>query len=299
MRPPFFRETRLLIVAGKGGVGKTTVAAVTAAAAATNGLRTLLVSIDTPEASGAQFGIGPFTDSAVALNDLLAGRLITPDQALLEWLAAKRLGKLADRLVKNGALDMIATAVPGIRDILVLGRIKALVNQNAYDLIVLDGPASGHAVTMLHSASGLRDSVGVGAIRQQADDVDQMLKDPTMTQVVLVTLPQTTPVTETIESAFALEETVGVRLGPVIVNRVLPQLTNEIDRTQLDPSTTDVVTYRAEMEHDQQLVLDRLRAELPLKQIVLPHIWSDNVVDRRIALEAALTQAATAGASTS
>jgi anion-transporting ArsA/GET3 family ATPase len=291
MRTPFFRETRLLIVAGKGGVGKTTVAAVTAAAAAADGLRTLLVSVDTPAAAAAQFGVDPFTDSCVSLMERLDGRLVTPDQSLIEWLTAKRLGKLADRLVKSGALDMIATAVPGIRDILVLGRIKALVNENAYDLIVLDGPASGHAVTMLHSAAGLRDSVGVGAIRQQADDVGEMLNDRAVTQVVLVTLPETTPVSESIETAFALEETVGVRLGPVIVNRVLSPLTAQItavERQGLPAGTTELLEYRAALESAQQAVLNRLRAELPLTQIVLPHEWTDNAVERRIILQAEL-----------
>jgi anion-transporting ArsA/GET3 family ATPase len=292
MRPPFFRETRLIIVAGKGGVGKTTVAAVTAATAAADGLRTLLVSVDTPAAAGALFDRPPLTDVPVPLHEgsKLFGRIVTPDQALIEWLTDKRLGKLADRLVKNGALEMIATAVPGIRDILLLGRIKALVNENAYDLIVLDGPASGHAVTMLHAATGLRDSVNVGAIRQQADDVEAMLTDRAVTQVVLVTLPETTPVTEAVETAFALEETVGVRLGPVIVNRVLPQLTADIDRKGLPAGINDLLTYRSDLEEAQRQTLRRLRTELPLEQFVLPHIWSESVAQRRATLQVTLLE---------
>jgi anion-transporting ArsA/GET3 family ATPase len=293
MRPPFFRETRLIIVAGKGGVGKTTVAAVTAATAAADGLRTLLVSVDTPAAAGSLFDLPPLTDLPVALDasGTLFGRIVTPDQALIEWLTDKRLGKLADRLAKNGALEMIATAVPGIRDILLLGRIKALVNENKYDLIVLDGPASGHAVTMLHAASGLRDSVNVGAIRQQADDVAAMLTDRAVTQVVLVTLPETTPVTEAVETAFALEETVGVRLGPVIVNRVIPQLTSGIDRNDLSSGAHDLLTYRSELEKAQRKTLDRLQTELPLAQLMLPHVWSESVAQRRVALQSALLEA--------
>ncbi len=280
MRSPFFRESRLLIVAGKGGVGKTTVAAVTASVAAQHGLRTLLVCVDTPAAPGALFGVSPLTDTPRDLGGGVDGRIITPDQALIEWLTDKRLGKLADRLTKNGALDMIATAIPGIRDILLLGRIKSIVNSGAYDLVVLDAPASGHAVTMLHSASGLKDSVSVGAIRQQADEVSAMLSDPALTQVMLVTLAERTPVTEAIETAFALEDRVGVRLGPIVINQVLEARSEVISRTGLTAGTTALLDYRLEREHHQLETLQRLDRELPLTQIQLPRLVTDDAPAR-------------------
>jgi Mrp family chromosome partitioning ATPase len=283
MHPPFFRDGRLLIVAGKGGVGKTTVAAVTATAAGQAGLRTLLVSVDDSSGAASLFGTGPIDEQPRDVRPNVTIRRITPDHALLEWLKDKRLGRLADRMVKNGMLDIIATAVPGIRDILVLGRIKALVNEGNFDLIVVDGPASGHAITFLESAHGLLDAVSAGAIRQQASDVAAMLSDPAMTQVVLVTLPEWTPVTETIETAFALEDRVGVRLGPIVVNQLLQPLAAEASGGTAEPAGNSalalLVTGRQQREEAQTAELNRLRAELPLPTFTLSAMpWASDTV---------------------
>ena len=87
-------------------------------------------------------------------------------------------------------------------------------------MIVVDGPAAGHAITFLTAAAGLADAVSCGPVRAQADDVLELLHDPERCQVVLVTLPETTPVNEVVETAYALEDEVGVQLGPVVVNGV-------------------------------------------------------------------------------
>ncbi len=291
MRPPFFRDSRLLIVAGKGGVGKTTVAAVTAAAAAASGLRTLLVGLESPASLAALFGAEPFSESRVVVADRLEAQMVLADRALADWLSDKRLGRVADRLRASGALDMIATAVPGIRDILVLGRIKALVNQGDHDLVVVDGPASGHAITMLHTAAGLRESVSVGAIRQQADEVAATLADPAITQVVLVTLPEQTPVSETVETAFALEDRVHVRLGPLIVNRVESRLAGTLKQSVLSDPLKRLIHDRATRESSQTELIQRLRAQLPLPLVELPAVWDPSAVQRRTRLQEALQEA--------
>ena len=117
-------------------------------------------------------------------------------------------------------IDVVGTAAPGIDDIVVLGKIKQLERSGEYDLIVVDGPAAGHAITFLTAASGLADSVAGGPIRTQADEVLEMLHDPARCQVVLVALPEATPVNEVIETAYALEDEVGVQLGPIVLNAV-------------------------------------------------------------------------------
>ena len=105
-------------------------------------------------------------------------RTITPDEALLDYLRAHGLQRISNRLVSSGALELISTAVPGIRDILVLGAVKALERAGEFDLIVLDAPAAGHAITFLRSATGLADAVKVGPINAQAEDVLELLDDP-------------------------------------------------------------------------------------------------------------------------
>jgi anion-transporting ArsA/GET3 family ATPase len=271
-------------------VGKTTVAAVTAGAAAASGLRTLLVGLDSGTALGESFGRDSLTASRVDIAHNLQAQIVVPDLALRDWLADKRMGRLADRLASSGALDMIATAVPGIRDILVLGRIKALINEANHDVIVVDGPASGHAVSMLQTATGLRESVSVGAIRQQADEVAAMLADPAITQVLLVTLPEQTPVTETIETAFALEDRVGVRLGPILVNQVDGQRAAMVDTDALGGSTRQFVFDQLAREATQQAMIRRLKTELPIPVVELSTVRSVSAEERRKRLQQELME---------
>ena len=162
----------------------------------------------------------------------MRARTVTPDFALVEYLEDHGLKRVSKRLAKSGALEVVSSAIPGIKDILVLGKVKALARDDAADLIVVDAPAAGHAITFLASARGLLDAVRVGPIVEQAREVNDMLSDAARCQVVLVTLPEETPVNEAIETAFALEDRVGIKLGPLVVNGVYPVM-------DLDPSATD------------------------------------------------------------
>ncbi len=173
-------------------------------------------------------------------------------------------------------IDVIGTAAPGIDDLVVLGKIKQLERSGQWDLIVVDGPAAGHAITFLTAAPGLLDAVRSGPVRDQATEVQAMLGDPERCQVVLVTLPETTPVNELIETSFAIEERVGVRLAPVVVNQVdaatdLPDPT-EVSFGRARVQTDDAVAaavFRRERVAAQQAELDRLRTDLPIRQLHL------------------------------
>ena len=154
---------------------------------------------------------------------------------MLEYLDDHGLRRLSKRLVSSGTLDVVATAVPGIKDILVLGKVKQLEAMSAAgaagtpDFIVVDAPAAGHAVTFLASAYGLLDAAAVGPIRTQALDVIGLLGDPARCQVMLVTLPEETPVNEAAETAFHLEDRAGVQLAPIVVNCLWPHLDLPLD----------------------------------------------------------------------
>ena len=162
------------------------------------------------------------------------GRTLTPDDALVEYLDDHGMRRISRRLSRTGVVDVVATAVPGIKDILVLGKVKQLERggrgekldpeewSRPADLIVVDAPAAGHAVTFLQSAKGLLDAVRVGPIRNQAQEVADLLGDPARTGVMLVTLAEETPVNELIETAYALEDRVGIRLTPGGRERRLP-----------------------------------------------------------------------------
>jgi anion-transporting ArsA/GET3 family ATPase len=282
----FFSTSRLVIVAGKGGVGKTTVSAAMAVAAARAGLSVLLVEIEGKSGLPALFGREPLGYDEVPLADGVHGRTITPDEALLEYLREHGLSRISKRLVSSGALEIVATAAPGIRDILVLGKVRSLEQGGETDLIVLDAPAAGHAITFLLSARGLLDAVRVGPIQNQARDALDLLTDPARCQVVLVTLPEETPVNELVDTAYHLEDRVGVSLGPVVVNGVVPERPGlEVDPevaaeqagASLRPGEADVLraaaTFRAERRALQREQLDRMAETLPLPQLELPYLF--------------------------
>jgi Mrp family chromosome partitioning ATPase len=258
---------RVVIVAGKGGVGKTTVTAVIARAASRAGQRVLVVELDGK----------PTLAELVPDLDVMA---ISAPHALDEYLRDNGFARIAKRLNRTGVIDMIGTAAPGIDDIVVLGKIKQLERSGEYDLVVVDGPAAGHAITFLTAAAGLADSVRSGPVRAQADDVLELLHDPQRCQVVLVTLAETTPVNEVIETAFALEDQVGVQLGPIVVNGVdvgvdLPdEAATAACVADLDPPTalalTEAAAFRRSRRSMESQEIGRLTDRLPLAQVLLP-----------------------------
>jgi anion-transporting ArsA/GET3 family ATPase len=256
----FFAATRLVVVAGKGGVGKTTVTAVLARAAADEGRRVLVVELDGKPILAGLMGDVPVLS-------------LTAREALADYLESHGLKRVAKRLATSGVIDVVATAAPGIDDIVVLGRLKALERSGEWDLIVVDGPAAGHAISFLLSARSLLDTVRGGPIRTQATEVLEMLSDPARCQVVLVTLPETTPVNELIETAYALEERVGVQLGPVVVNGVDdgPPLDADVD-DRTPPALAAAARFRSSRRAMHAREVERLATELALPQLHLPHL---------------------------
>jgi anion-transporting ArsA/GET3 family ATPase len=294
----FCRQARVLVVAGKGGVGKTTVTAALAKMGADVGLDVLVVGLDDAGALPMLFG----TDEVFSYDEVplysaaegggrVRGRVITPDDALLEYLMDHGLKRVAKRLVATGLLDVVSTAIPGIREILVLGKVKQLERAGEADVILLDAPATGHAVRFLTSANGLLDAARGGPLRAQAAEVVEMLHDAERCQVMLVTLPEETPVNELIETAYRFEDEVGVKLGPVVVNACYPPVAHLLaDPVALaeaagKPVPSDheaeclreAARFRVSRERVQSGQLTRLASELPLPQLQLPYLFTAEI----------------------
>jgi anion-transporting ArsA/GET3 family ATPase len=297
-RPP----ARVTIVAGKGGVGKTTVSAALAYVAAASGLRTLIVEVE------GKSGLTDLFDQTEALSyeetvllpagaagpgsAELRARTLTPDDALVEYLEDRGLRRVSRRLTATGTLDVIATAVPGIKDILVLGKVKQLELRSAAgepdapEFIVVDAPAAGHAVSFLSSAYGLLEAAAVGPIRAQAGDVVSMLADPERCQVMLVTLPEETPVNEAVDTAFHLEDRAAVKLSPIVVNGIWPRLDlpaqagSALAEAGVQVSEGEAAAieaasrFRTERQEHQDDQLARLAEGLPLEQLRLPFLFT-------------------------
>ncbi len=290
----FCSTSHVFIVAGKGGVGKTTVTAALAVAAAGAGLSVLIVEVEGKSGLASMFDKPALTYDEGPLGDGIVARTLTPDAALVDYLVSHGLKRISKRLASSGALDVVATAVPGMRDILVLGKVKAIEESRAADLIILDAPAAGHAVSFLLSPRGLLDAVKVGPVNKQASDVVRLLSDPARCQVLLVTIPEETPVNELVDTAYAIEDKVGVALGPVIVNGCYDPLhggaqasidgvcldAQVLDRFVSDREAGDLVraaAFREERHALQVEQAERLSQMLPLPQIPLPFLFTAEI----------------------
>jgi anion-transporting ArsA/GET3 family ATPase len=218
-------DRALLFVSGKGGVGKTTVAAGLALAAARRGQRVLLCEVDARGDVGAAFETGPvgFVPRAVADGPSLMA--LDTEASLREYLRiylklpfVTRLGPLAR------AFDFVATAAPGVREILIVGKLCYEVRERHYDLVVADAAASGHITSQLAAPESIARLVRVGMVRGQTGWMSEMLGDPTQTGLVLVATPEEMPVNETLELAGRVRAETRVDLAAVVANRVLPEL---------------------------------------------------------------------------
>jgi anion-transporting ArsA/GET3 family ATPase len=240
------------------------------------------------------FGAPALGYDEIDLEPRIRARFLTPDAALIDYLVSHGMRRISKRLAASGALDVVATAVPGMKDILVLGKVKSLEEQRVADLLIVDAPAAGHAVTFLLSARGLLDAVRVGPIRKQAQDVVDLISDPKRCQVLLVTLAEETPVSEVIDTAFAVEDRAGVALGPVVVNGCFAPLRvpvaagaaavlNDADaagRFVSSREAEDLAHAAAFIEERRVLQreqIERLRARLPLPQIELPFVFEPDI----------------------
>lgn len=307
----FFAASNVLIVAGKGGVGKTTVGAVIAFAAARSGCDVLLIELE-GYSNLEPLGLGSAgPEPQRAAEELLpekAGALtimqLRPDEALADYLDRSGMSPIIRTFSRSGAVEVVVAAAPGLRDLVTLGKIRQLEEAGAADLIVVDAPASGHALSLLTAAAGMADSATGGPIREQADQVLAMLGDETRCRVVLVTLPEETPVSETIETAFDIEDQVGVKLGPLVVNGLWPEIDGLADAVEragtISSSDGDLALraaeYRLTRTADQQTQVARLSVELPLPRIHLPQLFTaslgpDDLVTLADALTAGLTVA--------
>ncbi|MHB1584411.1 MAG: ArsA family ATPase [Acidimicrobiales bacterium] len=218
-------DLELVFVTGKGGVGKTTVAAALALLAAERGKRVLACEVDAKGDLASLFEAAP-TD--------FNGRLVAPgvtamsmdtEASLREYLKLNlripvvgRIGPLAK------AFDFVATAAPGVREILTVGKLAYEVRERHFDLVVVDAAATGHVVGQLAAPQAINDLVKVGLIRSQTDWMLDILSDETRTGLVAVTTPEEMPVNETLELAERLAAETTVTLSSVVVNRVLPEL---------------------------------------------------------------------------
>jgi anion-transporting ArsA/GET3 family ATPase len=222
-------DRKLLVITGKGGTGKTTVAAAVGVLAASRGLETIVVEVgDQGRLPGLFGGAAASPGEETRLEDRLWTISIDPDQALLEWLQALG-GRVPGRLLaSSGTFQYFAAAAPGAKEMVSMVKIWELTERRAkrsrgYDLVILDAPATGNALGMLRSPSTFGAIARVGPIRGQAERVLALLEDEERSAYLAVAQGTEMAVSETLELAEAVQLQLGRRLEGVIANALLPR----------------------------------------------------------------------------
>ena len=224
---------RLHVVTGKGGAGKTTLAAALAIALATGGHRTLLVEVEGRQGIAQLFDTPPlpYAERRIAVapdSGEVYALAVDPEEALLEYLELfynlRRAGRLLRRM---GAIDFATTIAPGLRDVLLTGKVKEAVTRvrdghRVYDAVILDAPPTGRITRFLNVNTDVAGLARVGPIKTQSDGVMAVLRS-SQTAVHLVTLLEEMPVQETRDAVTALSDT-GLPVGAVLMNMTRPPL---------------------------------------------------------------------------
>lgn len=275
---------KVRILLGKGGVGKTVVASALARALADQGARTLLVELDGRPEITRHFGL----EGRLPQEDMLLyrspaagcvlGRHVAADDALVGYLNDHGMKAVSRRLHKSGLIDVIAGSIPGLRDVLVLGKIKQFANRDDLDAIVVDGPATGHALTLLTSPAGLARVARTGPVKEQAEQVATLLADGNRCGVILVTTPEELPITETIEAAYRIEDEADITLSLIVANRVhrvfSPSVLEHLKDADLDDALAmqlqEAYAFSQARSATEQPELQRLARELAIDLIELP-----------------------------
>ncbi|KLL12325.1 ATPase [Protofrankia sp. BMG5.30] len=243
---------RLHVVSGKGGTGKTTAAGALAVALATGGRRVLLTEVEGRQQIAQLFDTPPLpyaerkVASAPGGGEVFA-LAIDAEEALLEYLEMfynlRRAGRALERI---GAVDFATTIAPGVRDVLLTGKVKEAVNRpdgtrpggRAYDAVVLDAPPTGRITRFLNVSAEVAGLARMGPIRTQADSVMAVMRSE-QTAVHLVTLLEEMPVQETVDGVAELRAA-GLRVGGVIVNMVRTPLLADEDLARAGAGRLDV-----------------------------------------------------------
>lgn len=277
--PPLL-DRRLLFFTGKGGVGKSTVTAATAVLAAEQGKKVLLVEVDAKNNLTALFEHEPVGFEPRQVYPGVFVMQMDTEASLREYLKVQarvpvfgRLGPLAR------AFDFVATAAPGVREILTVGKIcwdlrESIQGRADWDLIVVDAAATGHVISQLDAPRAIQELVAVGPIRNQTDWMVELLRDPALTALNVVTSPEEMPVNEAIELVAAAREQLDVPLGVVVVNRVLPEPftrgDEEVFAALHEPASLAALREGAGPGIDQ--VLDAARLAVSMRRSRAPHL---------------------------
>ncbi len=289
---PLLDGKRFVLVTGKGGVGKTTVCAAQAVALAGRGKRVLVAMCNAKERLSTMLGVPPIGADVVAVKDNIWAVNMLPEKAIEEYgTLVLRSRLLSKTLFDNKYLRTFLRAVPGMQEWSMLGKAWWHTTETLpdgrfkYDAVILDAPATGHGLDMLRVPMVILETVPAGILRRDAERALALFRDPVACAIVLVTLPEEMPVTETIDLSHALGE-MRMPIGQVFVNAVLPALFTADEAARLEglgalpvagPGDAALAAGRdrATRERLQRESIDRLGRELRAPTSHLPLLFED------------------------
>src|SRR3954447_3695564 len=284
------RDRTLLYVTGKGGVGKTTVAASVGLAAARTGRRTIVCEVaeqDRMSRAFARRGVRP--EQEVELAKDLWAITIDPQKALEEWLGRQLGGGPAGRILGHShAFQYFVAAAPGAKELITIAKVWELAQSErwsrggrVYDLVIVDAPASGHGIAMLTTPRTFGEIARVGPVRRQAYKVSEMLGDPERTGYVAVSLPEEMPVNETLELGTKLRSAIGLGLDAIVMNAMWPEPFTAHDVTRLRAAEPTGGVAAALAVHErvkaQRVHLRRLQSETDVPVTTLPFVFESDL----------------------
>ena len=293
-------DKQLVIIAGKGGVGRTTVAAAMALASAHKGKRVLLAQTKSKERLSTLFGVPPVGTELARVRDRLWAVNMTPAAQMREdgamWVRSELIAR---QVLENKVSRAFLHAFHGPEDFSMLGKVwfhttEMQDGRHKWDQVILDGPATGHLITMLQIPQAILDAVPEGPLTRPAQAAVELLRDPKRTSMSIVTLAEDLPSNEAIELSRKATEKLGVTLGPLIVNalypprfvtgvsaRALAALPENVNDDGLQPLVTSARTAQRRRELNDKY-LERLRRELPVPQAHLPYLFTSEFGPRAV-----------------
>jgi anion-transporting ArsA/GET3 family ATPase len=289
----FLLDKRLVFVTGKGGVGKTTVAACLARVAAARGKRVIVCELAAGERGHDEVEVAP------GIHEIA----VDPEQAMQEYLSDQVGGALTKVMTSSRVFTYLAAAAPGMRELLTIGKVWDLAQldqrrtgDRPYDLVILDAPATGHALGMLRTPRTFRDVARVGPISRQAGRIDAFLSDPALTGIVAVAAPEEMPVNETIDFIGALDSEMGLEPDAVVVNGVYPERFKESEVAAIEAVGAEspalraaLSAYRRARHHRNQVRRLRRRASaLTLPFLFKPDLDGSDIEELARVLERGL-----------